>query len=185
MDLGITRPGAQAITHIFLPLELILVNSSLAKRILHNLLSLYALSALNFLSKQKISFDTTILYGESLGCGKAAKLSSENTFAATILEAPYTSIADVAQRHYWFLPAKWLVLDRYEILEIINNIKSPLMVIHGEQDNVISIEFGKQVFDAAPEPKEALFIPNAGHNNLFEFYADEKILVYVDKQINY
>ncbi len=142
-------------------------------------------AALNFLSKQHIFSDKIILYGESLGCGIAAKLSSENTFAATILEAPYTSIADVAQRHYWFLPAKWLVLDRYEILEIINNIKSPLMVIHGEQDNVISIEFGKQVFDAAPEPKEALFIPNAGHNNLFDFYADKKILVYLDKQLNF
>ena len=111
--------------------------------------------------------------------------STEDIYKATILEAPYTSIADVAQRHYWFLPAKWLVLDRYEILEIINTIKSPLMVIHGEQDNVISIEFGKKVFDAAPEPKEALFIPNAGHNNLFDFYADEKILVYLDKQLNF
>ena len=142
-------------------------------------------AALNFLFKQHIFSDKIILYGESLGCGIAAKLSSENTFAATILEAPYTSIADVAQRHYWFLPAKWLVLDRYEILEIINNIKSPLMVIHGEQDNVISIEFGKKVFEAAPEPKEALFISNAGHNNLFDFYADEKILVYLDKQLNF
>ena len=144
-----------------------------------------ALAALNFLSKQHIFSDKIILYGESLGCGIAAKLSSEDTFAATILEAPYTSIADVAQRHYWYLPAKWLALDRYDVLGIINNIKSPLMVIHGEKDNVISIEFGKKVFDAAPEPKEALFIPNAGHNNLFEFYADEKILVYLDKLINY
>ncbi len=142
-------------------------------------------AALNFLSKQHIFSDKIILYGESLGCGIAAKLSSENTFAATILEAPYTSIADVAQRHYWFLPAKWLVLDRYKILEIINNIKSPLMVVHGEQDNVISIEFGKKVFEAAPEPKEALFIPNAGHNNLYDFYADKKILVYLDKQLNF
>ena len=43
----------------------------------------------------------------------------------------------------------------------------------------------KKVFDDAPEPKEGLFIPNAGHNNLFDFYADEKILVYLDKQLNF
>ena len=55
------------------------------------------------------------------------------------------------------------------------------MVIHGEKDNVISIEFGKKVFDAAPEPKEALFVPNAGHNNLFEFNVDEKILKFIEK----
>ena len=141
-----------------------------------------ALAALNFLSKQYIFSDKIILYGESLGCGIAAKLSSENVFAATILEAPYTSIADVAQHHYWYLPVKWLVLDRYDILGIINNIKSPLMVLHGEKDNVINIEFGKKVFDAAPEPKEALFVPNAGHNNLFEFNVDEKILRFLEKQ---
>ena len=140
-----------------------------------------ALSALKFLSNQNIFSEKTILYGESLGCGIAAKLSSENTFAATILEAPYTSIADVAQRHYWYLPAKWFVLDRYDILGVINNIKSHLMVIHGEKDNVINIEFGKKVFDAAPQPKESLFIQNAGHNNLFEFNVDEKILKFIEK----
>ena len=141
-----------------------------------------ALSALEFLSKQQILSDKIILYGESLGCGVAVKLSSEATFAAMVLEAPFTSIADVAQRHYWYLPAKWLVLDRYDILGVINDIKSPLMVIHGEKDNVINIEFGKKVFDAAPEPKEALFVPNAGHNNLFEFNVDEMILRFLENQ---
>ena len=87
---------------------------------------------MEFLSKQQILSDKTILYGESLGCGTAVKLSSETAFAAMVLEAPFTSIADVAQRHYWYLPAKWLVLDRYDILGIIENIKSPLLVIHGE-----------------------------------------------------
>ena len=62
-----------------------------------------------------------------------------------------------------------MVLDRFEILGIINNIKSPLLIIHGENDNVINIELGKKVFNSAPEPKEALFISNASHNNLYEF----------------
>ena len=141
-----------------------------------------ALAALKFLAKQNIFSDKIILYGESLGCGIAAKLSSENAFATTILESPFTSIGDVAQRHYWYLPAKWLVLDRYDILGVIKDIKSPLMVIHGEKDKVINIEFGKKVFDAAPEPKKALFVPNAGHNNLFEFNVDKKILRFLERQ---
>ena len=115
-------------------------------------------AALEFLSKQNISKQKTILYGESLGCGLAVKLSTENKYHSTILEAPYTSIADVASRHYWYLPAKWLVLDRFEILGIINKIKSPLLIIHGKKDNVINIELGKKVFNSAPEPKETLFI---------------------------
>lgn len=147
-------------------------------------LYLDALSALNFLSKQKISFDTTILYGESLGCGIAVKLSSETAFAATILEAPFTSIAEVAQRQYWYVPAKWLVLDRYDILGKIKKIKSPLLVIHGEKDNIINISLGKKVFNAAPYPKQALFIPGAGHNNLFDFNVEEQLLIFLEKLKN-
>ena len=132
-------------------------------------------AALNFLYKQGITQQKTILYGESLGCGLAVKLSTETAFNATILEAPYTSIADIASRHYWYLPAKLLVLDRFDIFSMIKNIKSPLLVIHGEKDNVIDINFGKKVFKSAPEPKKAIFVKNAGHNNLYEFNIYEKI----------
>ena len=136
-------------------------------------------AALDFLSKQNISKPKTILYGESLGCGLATKFSTEDIFKATILEAPYTSIADVAMRQYWYLPAKWLVLDRYDILGIIKNIKSPLLVIHGEKDKVISIEFGKKVFNFAPKPKEAFYITNAGHNDLYEFNIYKKVISFL------
>ena len=134
-----------------------------------------SLAALEFLSKQNISKNKTILYGESLGCGLAVKLSTQHSYNAIILEAPYTSIAEVASRHYWYLPAKLLVLDRFNIISIIKNIKSPLLVIHGEKDNVININFGKKVFKSAPEPKKAIFVKNAGHNNLYEFNIYEKI----------
>ena len=132
-------------------------------------------AALEFLTKQNISKQKTILYGESLGCGLTVKLSIKEKYKAIILEAPFTSIAEVASRHYWYLPAKWLVLDRFDILSIIKNIKSPLLILHGEKDNVISFDLGKKVFNAAPEPKESIFILNAGHNNLYEFNIFEKI----------
>ena len=79
-------------------------------------------------------------------------------------------------RQYWYLPAKWLVLDRFDILSIIKDIKSPLLVIHGKKDKIISIEFGQKVFNSAPEPKEAFYIPKAGHNNLYEFNLYKKII---------
>jgi len=142
-----------------------------------------AMAALSFLLKQNIPPKKTIIYGESLGCGITTKLSTEIAFNATILEAPFTTIADVAQRHYWYLPAKWLVLDRFDIIGIIDKIKSPLLVMHGEKDNVIKIEFGKKVFDTAPEPDPptpksqsqmsimiicapiSIFQPDDNHNN--------------------
>ena len=113
-----------------------------------------------------------------LGC----KIFYQDTFQATILEAPYTSIADVASRHYWYLPTKLLVLDRFDILSIVK-IKSPLLVIHGEKDDVISINFGKKVFKSAPEPKKAIFVSDAGHNNLYEFKIYDKIKHFL-KELN-
>jgi len=136
-------------------------------------------AALDFLSRQNISKQKTILYGESLGCGLAVKLSTEDKYHSTILEAPYTSIAEVASEHYWYLPAKWLVLDRFDIIGIIKNIKSPLLVLHGEEDNVISIEFGKKIFNSAPKPKEAFYIKKAGHNNLYEFKIYQKVINFI------
>ncbi len=139
------------------------------------------IAAIEFLSKQNISKKQTILYGESLGCGLAVKLSTEDKYHSTILEAPYTSIAEVASEHYWYLPAKWLVLDRFEIIGIIKNIKSPLLVIHGEEDNVINIEFGKKIFNSAPKPKEAFYVKKGSHNNLYEFGVYEKIINFIKK----
>ena len=138
-----------------------------------------SIAAINFLSKHYIPLNKIILYGESLGCGLATKLSTKEQFHSTILEAPYTSISDVAQHHYWLLPAKWMVLDQFDIIGIINKIKSPLLVVHGEKDNIISVAFGKRVFDTAPYPKKAIFIANAGHNNLYEFNLYEKIFNFI------
>ena len=144
-------------------------------------LRLDAQSALQFLVEHGIPHDNVILYGESLGCGIAVRAASEHYFSAVILEAPYTSIADVAQRQFWFLPVRWLVRDRYDTLAIINSITSPVVVMHGKQDDIIHVSFGKRVFEAAPEPKTAWFFEGAGHNNLNEFGFDIQLLNYLER----
>ena len=138
-------------------------------------------AAINYLINQKIKSKNIIVYGESLGTAIATKLSTNYSFNMTILEAPFTSVADVAQKRYWIFPAKYLVLDDFDNLGIIKKIKSPLLLLHGYKDYVINIAFGKKVFEAAPKPKKALFVQNAGHNNLFEFNLVNKILNYSEK----
>ena len=138
-------------------------------------------AAINYLINQKIKSKNIIVYGESLGTAIATKLSTNYSFNMTILEAPFTSVADVAQKRYWIFPAKYLVLDDFDNLGIIKKIKSPLLILHGYKDYVINIAFGKKVFEAALKPKKALFVQNAGHNNLFEFNLVNKILNFLDK----
>ena len=79
------------------------------------------------LINQKIKSKNIIVYGESLGTAIATKLSINYSFNMTILEAPFTSIADVAQKRYWIFPAKYLVLDDFDNLGIIKKIKSKII----------------------------------------------------------
>ncbi|MDC0038657.1 alpha/beta hydrolase [Gammaproteobacteria bacterium] len=125
-------------------------------------------AAIRYLGDQGFPTAQVVLYGESLGCGLAIDQASNKRFAAVVLEAPYTSIADVAQDHYWFLPARWLTRDRFDSLSKIKQINAPLLILHGNKDQVIDPEHGRRMFAAASEPKAAVFVPGAGHNDLYE-----------------
>ena len=125
-------------------------------------------AALKFLDGQGIGADRIVLYGESLGCGVAVELATTQPFAALVLEAPFTSVPDVGASHYPYLPVRWLAKDRFASIDKIGRIEAPLLLIHGERDNVVPIRFGRRLFAAAPEPKSALFVPAAGHNDLYD-----------------
>ena len=117
---------------------------------------------LDWLAAQGVPADRTVIYGESLGTGVAVKMAATRESAAVILESPYTSIAEVAQTHYWYLPAKWMVLDKWDSMAQIGRIRAPLLVVHGARDKTVPTRYGRRLFAAAPEPKE-LFILEGGN----------------------
>ncbi len=126
-----------------------------------------ARAVLTYLAGEGIAGDRLILFGESLGSGPAVKMAVEFPVAGLVLESPFTSIADVAQAHYWYLPARWLVLDTWDNAGRIARLRAPLLIIHGEGDGIVPVRFGRRLFELAPEPKEALFLPGAAHNDVF------------------
>lgn len=104
-----------------------------------------------------------VLMGESLGTGVAVQMATEFQPKAVILESPYASIAATAQYHYWWLPAYWLVRDRFDSLSKISHVHVPLLVVQGDSDPVVPTKFGRMVFAAANEPKQALWLEDIGH----------------------
>ena len=72
-------------------------------------------AALDFLGGEGIAPNRLVIYGESLGSGVAVPLAAQREVASLILEAPFTSVAEVAQYHYSFIPASALVRDRFEL----------------------------------------------------------------------
>jgi uncharacterized protein len=121
-----------------------------------------------------------ILYGESLGSGVAAQVAAARPVGGLILDAPYTSTADVGAEVYWFLPVRLLMSDTYETKRYIKALKAPLLVVHGEADDVIPVAMGRQVHALAPEPKQLAVIPRAGHENHWQFGSYDIIVAWLD-----
>jgi len=127
-----------------------------------------ATTAYRWLLAQGIAPQEIALAGESLGSGVAVQLAARHQVGAVALGAPYTSTADVAAQIYWWLPVHILMKDQYRSMDFIGAVKAPLLIIHGDQDTLIPVEFGKRLFAAANEPKEMQVVPGFGHDVLFE-----------------
>ena len=139
---------------------------------------------LDWLAAQGIAPQRTVLYGESLGTGLAVKMAAERPVAAVILESPYTSIAEVAQMHYWYLPAKWMIRDKWNSMDHIGQIGAPLLVIHGARDRTVPLRYGRRLFEAAPDPKEMLVLDGADHNDLYDFpQVSERIIDFLQRHV--
>jgi uncharacterized protein len=125
-----------------------------------------ALLAYDALRKSGVSANTIILYGESLGTGIAIQVAGQKEVAGLVLDAPYDSMAAVAQAHYPMFPVRWLIHDRYESDRHIAKVRVPILIMHGELDDVIPVAHGRSLAAAAPDPKALVIFPNGRHENL-------------------
>lgn len=114
-----------------------------------------------------------VLWGFSLGSGVAVALAAAHPVGGIILEAPYTSIADVAASAFPFLPVRYLLKDRFHSDRRIAEVAAPLLVMHGVRDATIPIAFGERLLAMAHEPKQFIRFPGGGHNDLDNFGAIE------------
>lgn len=128
--------------------------------------------------------ETWVLYGESLGSGIATRMAWElaragTPAAALVLEAPFTSMADAAQHHYSLIPARILTRDRYANKDRIADVRAPVLIMHGGRDATVPEAMGRRLFDLAREPKQALWVAEANHINLYDFGAAEKVIAFL------
>jgi len=112
-----------------------------------------------------------VLWGESLGTGVAVGLAAEQEIGGIILDAPFTSIADVGTAAYPFIPVRWFIKDAFRSDERIGRIRAPLLVLHGERDRIVPFRFGEKLFQLANEPKRMIRFPLGGHVDLDDFGA--------------
>ena len=126
-----------------------------------------------WLNLNNIQDNEIVLYGESLGTAVAVDLAKEFSFSGIILESPFTSMAKLAKKHYPYLPVKFLLKDRYETIKKLNEINSPILVMHGAKDNIVPFDMGVKVYENANNPK-------------FNYFTemDDHMMNYDDKLVN-
>lgn len=108
-----------------------------------------------------------IVHGRSVGTGPALALAAREEVAAVVIESGFTSAFRVMTR------VPLLPFDRFPNLRHVRDLRAPVLVIHGEGDEVISISHGRRLFAAAPPPKQSLWVEGAGHNDLAAVAGEE------------
>jgi fermentation-respiration switch protein FrsA (DUF1100 family) len=120
----------------------------------------------DFLRKLGYNPKDIILHGESLGTAVATELATERDCAGLVLEAPFTSARAMAGT---VLPLVGpLLIWGFDTKSKIASVHCPVMVIHGDRDSIIPYRFGKEVYDAAPEPKTIWTIVGGDHNDMHQ-----------------
>jgi alpha-beta hydrolase superfamily lysophospholipase len=112
--------------------------------------------------------DPLVYVGSSMGAGVAVELALRRPPAAVILQNAAASLVDVGRRAYPFLPVGLVLRDRFEAARRIPRIAAPLLQFHAVDDEVVPIELGRRLFQAAPEPKRWIEVADARHNDLVE-----------------
>lgn len=112
--------------------------------------------------------DRIVLYGESLGTGVAVALASEVDVGAVVLDAAFTSAADVARVRYPFVPVGLLMHDQFDSAARIGGVEEPVLLMHGTADPITPFAQGRALYEAAREPKRFVGFDGEGHTRLLE-----------------
>ena len=113
--------------------------------------------------EKKVSPDSIIIFGRSLGGSIAAQLAGKVSAKALVIESTFTSYVDIGKKFYPYMPVRWSARFSYKTIDYVKDVKSPVMVIHSRADEVVPFEFGLEIYETANEPKE--FVEIFGSHN--------------------
>ena len=129
-------------------------------------LYLDAKAALDALDRDGVPSARVVLSGTSLGTGVAAEMAARGRGARLVLMTPYTSIPRLARRFAPFLPTGWIIDDRFDTLSKAPRLLLPVLIIHGDADEVVPYAMGQELAAAIPGAR-LITVPGGHHNDLF------------------
>ena len=104
--------------------------------------------------------DRVILFGRSLGGGPSIWLATRESAAGLALESTFTTAFQV------LLPDIWWPGDIYRNVSRIDDIRCPVLIVHGRHDRIVPVAQAERLHRRAPEPRRLVVVENANHNNI-------------------
>jgi len=124
-----------------------------------------ARAGLAYLNSIGFAPGTTVYFGESLGAAVAAELATEYPPKGLVLRSPFTRLADMGAHHYPVLPVRWLLRDRFRVVDNITRVTAPTIVIYGSADTTVPPEQSRMVADHAALATRVVVVDRADHND--------------------
>jgi fermentation-respiration switch protein FrsA (DUF1100 family) len=120
-------------------------------------------AAYDYLTRElRVPAARIILYGRSLGAGAAVDLAARQSVGGLILESPFLAAFRVLTRIPLF------PFDKFRNVDKIGRVRCPVLVMHGEADEIVPLWHGQRLFERAPGPKMLVVIPGAHHNDFMQ-----------------
>jgi fermentation-respiration switch protein FrsA (DUF1100 family) len=121
--------------------------------------------------------EALVLMGRSLGGAVTVALAAEHPVRGLVLDRTFSTLVDAAAHHFPWLPVRWIMKNRFSSIERIRHYHGPLLQSHGTADEVVPIEQGRQLFEAAPgSAKKFLEIPDLNHNGPLPDYCYQELI---------
>jgi uncharacterized protein len=107
------------------------------------------------------------LVGESLGAGVAAAAAAQTSveIKGLVLITPWDTLPNMAQSAYWFLPARWLVRDRYDSIQNLKLYRGRTAVVMAAEDEIVPTKLTENLYQSLAQEKRLWTLPGVGHND--------------------
>lgn len=121
----------------------------------------------HLLGRLQVEESRIVYFGRSIGSAVAVELAVRHAPAGLILESPMTSIPSVARSIFPWLPVASLLSTKYDSLSKISKVQVPLLVLHGTSDEIVPYALGRELYEAANQPKVFYAVEGAHHNDTY------------------
>lgn len=132
-----------------------------------------AISMYDFLIEKGYKSENISLYGRSIGGAVALELASRKKVKSIVLQSTFTSLKDIAKELYPFVPSDLIKINYWDSKELIKKINCPILISHGDKDEIVPLSHSYKLFEIANEPKKLIILKGATHNDISNFLNKE------------